>query len=526
MVVDHGAGLLAEQAFKSPQSGWEKADGSVAADGAGFQHGGVAASAARGDQVSVESAIRASVNWGLMSIALFNRTHAVNRAGKHPYLTGIHAPMTKELTLAGLDVVGEIPRVLDGLYVRNGPNPVDRPNPARYHWFTGDGMVHGVRIADGQAQWYRNRWVRTSKVSKALKEMPAPGPRPMESAVNTNVVSIGGKIFALVEAGGAPVELDGMLGTLAHNPFGGSLQGAFSAHPHRDPDSGELHAVCYLATDLNHVHHVVVGADGRVCREEAVAVDHGPSIHDCAITARFVLVLDLPVTFSMGAALAGYEFPYRWNDQHKSRVGLLGRAGSGAAIVWCDVDPCYAYHPANAYDLDDGRLVVDLFVHNCNSYRDFRGPDGEKIQFERWTIDPATRSVIRAVIDDTPGEFPRIDERRAGRPYRYAYSLKVPAGTSDLVGETVIFKHDLQTGTREAHDFGAQQFPGEFVFIPRDRRSGEDEGWLMGLVVDMAGETTSLVILDAQHFTAPPVARILIPHRVPPGFHGNWIPSE
>jgi carotenoid cleavage dioxygenase len=345
----------------------------------------------------------------------------------------------------------------------------------------------------------------------------------MESAVNTNVMRIGRKIFALVEAGGAPVELDGTLATVAHNPFEGSLQGAYSAHPHRDPDSGELHAICYRATDLNNVFHVVIGTDGLVRREEPIAVAHGPSIHDCAITARFVLVLDLPVTFSMGAALAGYEFPYRWNPQHQSRIGLLAREGSGADIVWCDVDPCYAYHPANAYDLADGRVVLDLFVHNRNSYRDFRGPDGETIRFERWTIDPATASVGRAILDDTAGEFPRIDERLVGKPYRYAYSLQVPTGLGDVTGETVIHKHDLVAGRRESHDFGNARYPGEFVFIPAHAYAAEDEGWLMGLVVDMEDQTTSLVILDASAFSGPPVARVKLPHRIPPGFHGNWI---
>jgi carotenoid cleavage dioxygenase-like enzyme len=48
----------------------------------------------------------------------------------------------------------------------------------------------------------------------------------------------------------------------------------------------------------------------------------------------------------------------------------------------------------------------------------------------------------------------------------------------------------------------------------------------MGLVVDMAQETTALVILDAHDFTAPPLARVHLPHRVPAGFHGNWVPAH
>ena len=58
-----------------------------------------------------------------------------------------------------LDVVGEVPDYLDGRYLRNGPNPIGPIDPERYHWFAGDGMVHGLRLRDGKAEWYRNRYV-------------------------------------------------------------------------------------------------------------------------------------------------------------------------------------------------------------------------------------------------------------------------------------------------------------------------------------------------------------------------------
>ena len=476
---------------------------------------------------TVETAIRGTITKGVGKVAAFNRARAKTTQGPHPYLTGIHTPMSEEVTLEALPVLGQIPASLDGRYCRIGPNPVGTPNPARYHWFTGDGMVHGVRIQDGKALWYRNRWVRTSAVSRALGEAPAPGPRLHdEFAVNTNIIGQAGRFYALVEAGGTPVELSGTLDTIAHNPFDDTLKGAYSAHPHRDPESGELHAICYHSTDLTHVFHVVVDKAGKVRREEPVAVNHGPSIHDCAITERFVLVFDLPVTFSMGATLAGYEFPYRWNENHAARIGLLPREGSGEDVIWCDVDPCYVYHIANAYDLPDGRVIVDVSAHNRNGYRDFRGPDAEEIAFERWTIDPAARHVSRDVLDPTPQEFLRADERRTGKPYRYAYALCVPAGPDierGLIGGTAILKHDLAANTRQVHDFGPDRYPGEFVFIPRGADAAEDEGWIMGLVVDMADETTDLVIIDAQDFAGAPVAGIKLPHRVPPGFHGNWI---
>jgi carotenoid cleavage dioxygenase len=132
--------------------------------------------------------------------------------------------------------------------LRIGPNPVE-PDPASYHWFTGDGMVHGLAISKGQAQWYRNRWIRSNAVAKALGVEPAPGPRHIFDTVNTNVLDIGGRTFALVEAGSFPVELDETLDGQAYNPFGGTLHGSYSAHPHRDPLTGEFPAITYAATD-------------------------------------------------------------------------------------------------------------------------------------------------------------------------------------------------------------------------------------------------------------------------------------
>ena len=183
----------------------------------------------------------------------------------HPYLSGIHAPLAREVTVTDLQVTGTIPAELDGRYLRIGPNPVTPPNPAAYHWFIGDGMVHGVRLEGGKAQWYRNRWVRSKAVSAALGEAAAPGPRNgMSDTANTNVLGHAGKTWALVEAGGFPVELSETLDTVAHNPFEGTLKASFSAHPHLDPLTGEMHAICYAGTDPTTIRHVVVGKDGKI----------------------------------------------------------------------------------------------------------------------------------------------------------------------------------------------------------------------------------------------------------------------
>ena len=95
----------------------------------------------------------------------------------------------------------------------------------------------------------------------------------------------------------------------------------------------------------------------------------------------------------------------------------------------------------------------------------------------------------------------------------------------EFVSKTHLIRHDLHTGARQTHEFGAQRYPGEFVFVPKHADAAEDEGWLMGYVINMAHQTTDLVILDAQNFSGAPQAVITIPHRVPPGFHGNWVPA-
>ncbi|MEZ5969858.1 MAG: carotenoid oxygenase family protein, partial [Hyphomonas sp.] len=154
------------------------------------------------------------------------------------------------------------------------------------------------------------------------------------------------------------------------------------------------------------------------------------------------------------------------------------------------------------------------------------GPDTAKAKFESLTIDPVTRRVTRDVIDAAPQEFPRYDERLTGRPYRYAYVMALPEDESNgFIAETKLYKHDLGNRTREVHDFGPGRLPGEFVFVPAHDRAGEDEGWVIGFVADLKTNRSEFVILDAANFTAPPVATIYIPYRIPPGFHGNWVPG-
>jgi 8'-apo-carotenoid 13,14-cleaving dioxygenase len=473
---------------------------------------------------AVETLIRKIATPAILKVADFNRSRMEETDQPHPFLTGPHKPVAEEVTLEQLRVTGTIPKALNGRYLRNGPNPMVAPEP-NHHWFSGDAMIHGIRIENGKALWYKNRWLRSTAVSKLLGEAPVPGPRsPLFETANTNVIGHAGKIYGIVEAGAYPVQLDNDLNTVAHDTFDGTLQNSFSAHPHLDPETGELHAICYKGDVTDTIWHVVVDVNGKVRREEPVSVQHGPMIHDCMITENYVIIMDLPVTFSMKTMLAGYRFPYMWNPQHKARVGLLPREGTSADVIWCNVDPCAVFHPANAYETPDGKVIMDVCAHDTMFATSRVGPDSKTCPLERWTIDKASKTVDRSIIDIESQEFPRPDERYIGKPYRYAHTTALPKDHLFQKGaDTRLFRHDLQEGTRQVHDFGTNRNPGEFVFVPRNDTAPEGDGWLMGFVINMANDTTDYVILDAMNFEGTPVASVHIPYRIPPGFHGNWI---
>lgn len=445
-------------------------------------------------------------------------------AEPNPWLAGGYAPVAQETEETDLQVTGAVPEELDGLYARIGPNPVRPPeHPGRYHWFSGDGMVHGVRLQEGQAAWYRNRWVRSDSVSRTLGEPLAAGPRRgIFDTVNTNVIAHAGQIWALVEAGPFPVALDGRLETQAHTNLGGTLHTAFSAHPHRDPATGELHAICYDARLQNRLFHVAVGSDGRVQRTVDIPVRHGPMVHDCALTQRYVIVLDLPVTFSPRRLLRGNPMPYAWNPKHEARIGLLPRDDEATAddIRWCAVDPCFVFHTCNAYDLPDGRVQLDVVVHDRMFHDSATGPDSRRVTFERWLLDPQRGTTARTVVDERGQDFPRMNEQLATRPYRYAYTVSFGAAATE---GTCLLKHDLETGQTQVHHHGPGRETGEAVFVPRAQATAEDDGWLLSLVYDANRGASDLVILNAQDVTGPPQAVVHLPYRVPHGFHGNWI---
>lgn len=440
------------------------------------------------------------------------------------YLEGAKAPVDSELTAFDLDVTGEIPQELEGRWLRNGPNPFGPVESDSYHWFLGDGMIHGVRIRDGKAEWYRNRWVRGRDLAEKLQEEPPQGDSFGDSGFspNTSVIGHSGMTFALVEAGTSPVALTYDLETIGYDNFGGTLPGAFSAHTKYDPVKKELHAVCYAYPNiLDRLQYVVLGPDNRVKKVTDIPIEGMPMVHDMSITEQYAIIYDLPVCVDLDLAMKGDPFPIAWQNERQSRIGLLPRDGEASDIIWCEAPRCYVFHPVNAFEVnggqDDKKIIIDLCRYERIFQKDLKGPAGDSpSQLARWTVNTENGTVSEEIVSDLAHEFPAHDPRTVGRKHRYAYT----AVGFDL-GPT--YRTDMETGEVVFHDHGEGRFGGEPVFVPRDGSTSEEDGWVLVCVNDRAGSPAELVILNANDIEEEPVARIHLPQRVPDGFHGAWV---
>ena len=494
---------------------------------------------------------------------------------ENPYLNGFLAPVSAEVTATDLEITGHIPEHLDGRYLRNGPNPAAEVDPATYHWFSGDGMVHGVSLRDGQACWYRNRWVRSPAVCATLGE-PLPGqPNPragmLSLAANTNVLSHAGRTLALVEGGIANYELAEELDTVGPCDFDGTLAGGYTAHPHRDPRTGELHAVSYSFARGRTVQYSVIDTDGHARRTVDIEVSGSPMMHDFSLTDKYVVIYDLPVTLdpvqmtpasvprwlqlptrlvlqsvlgrvripSPIAAMAnrdtrrGVGLPYAWNPDYPARIGVMPREGGNKDVRWFDIEPCYVYHPLNAYsEMRDGAeiLVLDVVRYSRMFDRDRRGPGDTVPVLDRWTVNLATGAVHTECRDDRSQEFPRINETLLGGRHRFGYTVGIGGGFRTAGGSkasSALYKHDYATGSSTVAALDPDLLLGEMCFVPNpargDSAGAEDDGLLMGYGYHRGRDEGQLLLLDAQ--TCESVATVHLPQRVPMGFHGNWAPT-
>ncbi len=436
------------------------------------------------------------------------------------WLQNNFAPVEREIEATDLLVRGSIPPEINGTYIRNGSNPRSKRSP---HWFLGDGMLHAVRIENGRALWYRNRYVRTPfyEANVTFDEALEAGLPPFAGNNQSNVAAIyhAGKLLTSGEVG-APYEIDPVeLSTVGVHDFEGRLGTSFTAHPKIDPATGYMHFFGYGFGNPYLTYHVADDR-GELINTQPIEVGRPTMIHSFAITDSDVVFWEFPVVFDFERAVDSIIGAFQWEPEYGARIGVMPLNGRGDEIRWVEVEPRYVFHEVNAYrDGDD--VVVDV-SHHPEMFRSGTGLGNSDTSLRRWYIGTAgTQLTFREeIVSDLELELGSHDRRFTGRPHRYGWLVETRDNpqTVDLGGTALV---DFATGRIDIWEPGITRHTNEAYFVPGG--PGEGEGWLLTFVHDHASHRSVLAVLDALDVARGPVTEIEIPARAPYGFHATFI---
>jgi carotenoid cleavage dioxygenase len=463
----------------------------------------------------------------------------------NPYLAGNYAPVRTEDDFV-LTVQGELPENLAGTLYRNGPNPQFEPRDGGHHWFIGDGMIHAFHIDAARhpgAITYRNRWVRTPKFNAERQAGQAllgswgnPGttdPAMFETGggvANTNIVHHAGRLLALEEAH-APVEMDprtlatkGQLGQTSP----GNLGGRVTAHPKFDRRTGEMIFFAYADDDMplsRKISWGIAGADGRLTRRETFEAPYCSMIHDFMVTENYLLIPVLPLMGSIESAMSGGA-PFVWAPEQPALVAVMRRDQGVASLRWFQTEACYVFHVMNAFE-HNGRIIADVMKYpSAPLFPSLNGKTRptETANLTRWEFDLAapTGTIRETLLDDTAGEFPRIDDRFDGAAYRHGWfaAQRTPRQT---IHADSIAHIDTVTGRRQILEMPHGDAISEPVFVPASPDAPEGQGSILAVAYRAREAVSELLVLDALDISRGPIASAMLPRRVPFGFHGNWM---
>jgi len=481
----------------------------------------------------------------------------------NPYLSDNFAPIGDELYAENLPVKGDLPEDLDGQFVRNGPNPQFDNNPVHdlhYHWFDGDGMLHGVNIQNGSAT-YVNRYVRTNRwkeekeagkrlhirlgdflsplgaakvIGNAIKNfILRRDPLTGKGTANTAVEFHDGRLLALVESDHPHhVQLPKLATVGAYN-YDGALNHPFTAHPKVDAKTGEMMFFGYQINKPPYLHYSVVSKEGKFLRTVPIELDVPVMMHDFAVTQNYSVFMDLPFTFRPERMFEG-KSPFQFEENRGSRFGILPRhAKKQSEIKWFRSASCFVFHVANCYE--EGNEVVLIACRSDSTGSLGLDKTGHNPDFDpylyRWRFNMDTGKVKESKLGNFRCEFPRVNEELNGYKNRYAYVMRFRVMNVPLIDAVV--KCDFGDGHDKVEfttfEFGLGKSAGECVFVPRKEAESEDDGYLITFVYDEHTDSSELYVLDAKQLDDSEkavVARIALPRRVPYGFHGKWITRE
>jgi carotenoid cleavage dioxygenase len=472
------------------------------------------------------------------------------RDDDHPYRTGAHRPNLTEYDATDLDVVaGELPRDLEGVYLRNTENPL-LPALGRYHPFDGDGMLHAVHFHDGKAD-YRNRVIRTEGLQAELAageplwagivDPPSLSKRDgwgartrMKDAASTDVVVHRRLALATFYQCGDAYQLDPVtLGDRGPAAWAHKLDGlGVSAHTKVDERTGELLFFNY-GTVAPYFHYGVLGPEGRVVHHTAIPLP-GPRLpHDLAFTERYVVVNDFPY-FWDPAHLARGLYRSRYYPDMPSRFGVIPRRGGAGDVKWFEAAPTYVLHWANAYE-DGDEVVLEGFHQSNPSPGPGAGPGVGKYdvlqrsldmhvfgsRLHRWRFDLKTGQTREQRLDDDCAEFPTIHGGFGGRKQRFVFAMVGEPGGFLFSG---MLRYDMQTGERQRYSFPKGVFASESPVAPR-AGGAEADAYVVTLVSDLVNDVSECQVFDGRDIVRGPIARVRLPERISSGTHACWAPK-
>lgn len=441
-----------------------------------------------------------------------------------PWVQGAYTPVNDEIDAYDLPMTGSLPPELNGMLVRIGPSPIGAVAPD-HNLFFGEGMLHALTLENGKAKAYRNRWVRTEPVARALGEETTETRLTGEDVSNTHIMPFAGKLYAMTETC-LPYRVSTALETEAREDFGGFIDHGFTAHPHIDPATGQLHAIGYTVDARAEATHYVFNSDGSPLHKVVIPMNGSGFIHDFAMSETYLILWDLPLQFDQACADAGEKAPYRWTPDYPARVGLRPLHAEDAAILWFDAPASFVFHPLNAWDERDADGKVTRVVCDISRYAKMfdqvrTGPgDMAPPQLYRWEFDMTSNRMTETLIDPRAQEFPRIDDRYWGRKNSFSVMTEVFrfAGGSGL-----ITRHP--DGSTQDYSFGHGNVTSEGIFVAHGVDAGEGEGHILALVTNAQSGAAKAVVFEAERIGSGPVAEIDLPQRVPYTFHGSWIPQ-
>jgi len=473
-----------------------------------------------------------------------------------PSFTDFNTPSRIEADIVNLAHEGTIPRELNGAFFRVQPDPQFPPRLDDDIAFNGDGMISRFHLHDGQCD-FRQRWARTDKwqleraAGRALfgaYRNPLTDDQSVRGKIrgtaNTNAWIYGGKLYALKEDSPALVMNAATLQTEGYTSFNGKMTGqTFTAHPKVDPQSGNMIAFGYASSGLcsDDCTFYEVTPEGELVRELWFKAPYYCMMHDFAITADYALFHIVPSIGSWERLRKGLPH-FGFDTTLPVYLGVLPRRADATAkdIHWFKRDNCFASHVLNAFQ-DGTKIHFDIPEAKNNMFPFF--PDVHGAPFNgaealsyltRWTVDLSSDSAAVTRIErltDTAAEFPRIDNRFTGVPYRHGWLLEMDlrrpvelrGGSAGGLLMNCLLHKDLSTGAEQHWWCGPVSSLQEPCFIARHKAAQEGDGWIVQICNRLEEHGSELLLFEALQVAQGPIATIQIPIRMRFGLHGNWV---